>query len=363
MTAIRSSLANSYETTLTAEMGPNDLSADVAGLGSLVTPCWLVVEMDDDAQREYIWFDGVFGGSTFVTTNIANRYQQGSAAGSNLTHPIGSTVRSSAVAGQIEDLHDRVDAIDHGNIGGLTGDDHVQYSLVDGSRAFTAPVAGVTPVGATDLTTKDYVAAQTAAAVPPGVIMPYGGLVAPSGYLECNGSEVSRATFNALFLIIDELYGAGNGTTTFGLPDLRGRFPIGLAVSGTASTLGDTGGAIDHVHSGPSHIHTMPSHTHSVDPPSTLSGLGGGHFHNLLGNTSGEVPGDGTGPSPDASGSGHYHDIDGISTDIESSHQHNVDIGSFTSSSTDPGDTNAAGTGDTGTENPPFLAVQYIIKT
>jgi microcystin-dependent protein len=59
---------------------------------------------------------------------------------------------------------------------------------------------------------------------------------------------VSRSTYAALFAAIGIAYGAGNGTTTFNLPDLRQRFPLGKAASGTGATLGGTGGAIDHIH-------------------------------------------------------------------------------------------------------------------
>lgn len=84
--------------------------------------------------------------------------------------------------------------------------------------------------------------------LPPGVTLPYGGSSAPSGFLLCDGSAVSRTTYAALFAILSTTYGVGDGSTTFNLPDLRQRFPMGKAVSGTGSTLGGTGGAIDHTH-------------------------------------------------------------------------------------------------------------------
>ena len=84
--------------------------------------------------------------------------------------------------------------------------------------------------------------------LPAGVTLPYGGASAPSGYLLCDGSAVSRTTYAGLFAILSTVYGVGDGSTTFNLPDLRQRFPMGKAVSGTGSTLGGTGGAIDHTH-------------------------------------------------------------------------------------------------------------------
>ena len=61
-----------------------------------------------------------------------------------------------------------------------------------------------------------------------GTVFPFAGSAAPSGWLLCDGSAVSRTTYARLFGIIGTAYGAGNGTTTFNLPDLRGEFVRGL---------------------------------------------------------------------------------------------------------------------------------------
>ena len=63
--------------------------------------------------------------------------------------------------------------------------------------------------------------------LPPGVIVPYGVSAAPTGFLLCNGTAVSRSTYAALFAVVSSLYGAGNGSSTFNVPDLRGRFIAG----------------------------------------------------------------------------------------------------------------------------------------
>lgn len=105
-----SNFANAFETTLTVAMGATDTTATVdTTTGGPVAPCYLVIDPDDDAKREYIWFDGVFTGTTFVTSAIANRYLAGSAAGSGIVHDPGAKVRSVATAQAFEDLHDRVD--------------------------------------------------------------------------------------------------------------------------------------------------------------------------------------------------------------------------------------------------------------
>lgn len=95
-------------------------------------------------------------------------------------------------------------------------------------------------------------------------------LVAAPGWLLCDGSAVSRVTYHALFGVIGTTYGAGDGSTTFNLPDFRGRVLVGV---GGGFALGDTGGAatvdLAHDHTGPphshSHNHTGAPHTHSHD--------------------------------------------------------------------------------------------------
>lgn len=87
------------------------------------------------------------------------------------------------------------------------------------------------------------------ASAPVGSILPVGLSAAPQGYLLCDGTAVSRSRYTRLFQAIGTTFGTGDGSTTFSLPDLRQRFPLGKAASGTGSTLAETGGAIDHAHS------------------------------------------------------------------------------------------------------------------
>lgn len=75
--------------------------------------------------------------------------------------------------------------------------------------------------------------------VPTGAILPYGGATAPSNFLLCNGSAVSRTTYADLFAVTSTTYGVGNGTTTFNLPDLRSSFPLGFGQKTKAFTFVD----------------------------------------------------------------------------------------------------------------------------
>lgn len=88
---------------------------------------------------------------------------------------------------------------------------------------------------------KSFINART---TPPGVISAFAGATAPTGWLMCDGSAVSRITYADLFAIIGTTYGNGDGTTTFNLPKYDGRVPVGLDTTDTSfDTLGETGGS------------------------------------------------------------------------------------------------------------------------
>jgi microcystin-dependent protein len=83
-----------------------------------------------------------------------------------------------------------------------------------------------------------------AGAVPIGVVNPFAGATAPSGWLLCFGQTVSRTQYSGLFLTIGTTYGAGDGSTTFALPDLRGRTIAGEDdMGGTAANRLTSGGS------------------------------------------------------------------------------------------------------------------------
>ena len=92
-------------------------------------------------------------------------------------------------------------------------------------------------------------ASGTTAALPPGTVAMYGGASAPTGWLLCDGSAVSRSVYSLLFTAIGTTYGAGDGTTTFNLPDLRGRVAVGYAAGGKTevATLGNNDGRAENL--------------------------------------------------------------------------------------------------------------------
>jgi len=116
-------------------------------------------------------------------------------------------------------------------------------------------------------------ALSSAGAVPVGVVNPFAGETAPAGWLLCSGQAVSRTQYVGLFLTIGTVYGVGDGSTTFNIPDMRGRSIFGkdnmggttasrvTATSGiTGTTLGATGGderVQTHTHIQNAHRHTL----------------------------------------------------------------------------------------------------------
>jgi len=108
--------------------------------------------------------------------------------------------------------------------------------------------------------------------VPAGSVTMFAGATAPVGYLLCNGSAVSRTLYADLFTAIGTTYGVGDGSTTFNLPDLRGRSPLaaGAGAGLTPRALAATGGAetvtLDST--------MMPAHTHTSNATGGQGNLG-----------------------------------------------------------------------------------------
>ncbi len=106
---------------------------------------------------------------------------------------------------------------------------------------------------------------------PTGMISPYAGATAPTSWLLCDGSAVSRTTYAALFAITSTTYGVGDGSTTFNVPDLRGRVAVGKSADTEFDVLGETGGEKTHTLTETE----MPAHSHTLN---TATGGGGGSY-------------------------------------------------------------------------------------
>lgn len=140
----------------------------------------------------------------------------------NVTGVAQITLTSSYPAGSI------IHAYQNEALDGIAGASEAARGLI---KLATAPAAQA-GTNATDAITPATLAAVLAALgvqlAPPGQVAAFARSVAPTGWLKANGAAVSRTTYNGLFAAIGTTFGAGDGSTTFNLPDMRGEFARGL---------------------------------------------------------------------------------------------------------------------------------------
>lgn len=98
--------------------------------------------------------------------------------------------------------------------------------------------------------------ASAAAYLPAGIVIPFAGAAAPTGWLLCDGLAVSRTTYADLFDAIGETWGDGDNVTTFNVPDLRDRTPAGESSTHVRGTLGGMAAHVHETESGGTHGHT-----------------------------------------------------------------------------------------------------------
>lgn len=209
----------------------------------------------------------------------------------------------------------------------------------DGSKTFTGDVDFgahkatnmATPSASADGATKGYVDSVLPSALPKGVVVPYTGATAPSGWLLCDGSDVSRTTYADLFAVIGTTYGVGDGSTTFTLPDLRSKFIAGKGAAGWSDALGEAGGSADAVVV--AHEHTFSGNTASDS-----------HSHPYFNYGSNVTVGQ--------SGSGvTIRNGGGVQDTSSDSHSHSYS-----------GTTDSTGSSGTGANLPPYITLNHIIK-
>jgi microcystin-dependent protein len=134
--------------------------------------------------------------------------------------------------------------------------------------------------------------------VPTGAVMPFAMNAAPSGWLAANGSAVSRTTYAGLFAAIGTTYGAGDGSTTFTLPDLRGIFVrgsgsqqiSGITYSGTLGT--------KQADAMQGHLHRQTTRAVSVNNGNNYTGIPLGNADTVNGANTGSPIDDGTNGTP-----------------------------------------------------------------
>lgn len=167
--------------------------------------------------------------------------------------------------------------------------------------------------------------------IPTGGIMMWSTASAPTGFLLCNGSAISRTAYAALFAVIGTTFGVGDNSTTFNLPNYNNRTPVG---AGGLYALGATGGSKDA---------TVVSHTHTATSVVTDPG------HNHTWGRGLEIDDQGSGSSFNE-----YTRAPGSDTTVIQSATTGITVATTVASS---------GSSGTDANMQPYLAMQFIIKT
>jgi microcystin-dependent protein len=179
---------------------------------------------------------------------------------------------------------------------------------------------------------------------PPGMISMFAGLSIPDGWVLCDGQAISRTTYASLFTAIGTLYGSGDGSTTFNVPNLKGKVPVGLDSGDTSfDALGETGGHKElqaHTHPGAAHTHTGTTNTE------------GAHVHNYVDYT------------PDGGAAvnfGSQYTVGGLTNYTRTSQAGTAHSHTFTTGISSTEYTGSSGGGNAGNLQP-YIVLNYIIK-
>jgi microcystin-dependent protein len=165
---------------------------------------------------------------------------------------------------------------------------HINLEVIsrDGSTGMQQPLLLAGPPTETNqAATKGYVDAVGLI----GEVKMWPGQTEPANFMFCRGQAVSRATYAALYAVLGTTYGAGDGSTTFTLPDYRDRSPLGAGAM-FGNTLGRKEGAatsilVKHGHTMEQHTHNMSDHTHTDDHyhSGTTDNQNADHVHGMQG--------------------------------------------------------------------------------
>jgi microcystin-dependent protein len=203
----------------------------------------------------------------------------------------------------------------------------INGAVIGGSNAVAGTFSTLT-ANATTVTTLTVLTGGGIA--PTGSLTMWAGAVAspPTGWLACNGANVSRSTYSALFAVVGTSFGIGDNSTTFGLPNLLNRFPVG---AGDTYALAATGGSANAI---------VVSHTHTATSVVTDPG----HIHGAFLGESSAATGGTTRTSKTGSADNSY-------------------INSNTTGITVATTNSTEGSSATNANLPPYIAVGFIIKT
>ena len=310
------------------------------------------------ARNMYIELTGTGGGTVLVPSNKKLYFFYNNTASAitvKVSGQTGVSVPAGAKVVLVSNGTDVVTAINNVGstltvpYGGTGATSATAYAVLCGGTTSTGAHQSIASVG----TSGQVLTSNGAGALPTfqtpnpfasGMLMPYAGSSAPTGWLLCYGQAISRSTYADLFSAIGTTYGVGDNSTTFNVPDFRGRSAFGKDNMGgtAASRLTTAGSGVDGSTLGASGgDQALASHTHTATSPVTDPG----HTHSLTNGTS--LWQQGAGASLSGGGS---------------SNPVNVSVNSATTGITVATTNATAGTGSSANV-PPALVVSYIIKT
>jgi microcystin-dependent protein len=262
-------MARNYSSTATEKQ----LASNVSNVATQITldnatnlpnpPFMLVINPDTNIE-EIVSVDADQTGVISPTFKVTRAQDSTSAQ----THTAGQVVRHMIVGSDLQLVSTHTSATEaHGATGAVVGTTNTQtltnktltnpkinenvavsatateLNVLDGITASTTElnyVDGVTSAIQTQINT---LTSNLSSAVPSGVISAYAGSTAPSGYLLCDGTAVSRTTYSALYAVVGTTYGVGDNSSTFNVPNLKGKVAVGRDSSQSEfDNLGETSG-------------------------------------------------------------------------------------------------------------------------
>jgi microcystin-dependent protein len=248
----------------------------------------------------------------------------------------------------------------------LASPDHAGQHA-DANDAIEALEAKVGVNGSAVTTSLDY---KVSYGIPSGVINMWATTTAPTSWLLCDGTAVSRTTYAALFAVISTTYGVGDNSTTFNLPNLKGKVPVGRDSADVSfDSMGETGGAKTHTLTSaemPVHTHTQNAHTHTQDSHNHTQNAHNhaitdpGHLHSLpfvYGSSGGTVGFSVGGVTTIGS------TVNSNTTGITVNNQTPTNIATTATNQAQTATNQNAGSGGAHNNLQPYIVLNYIIKT
>jgi len=275
---------------LTADASSSATQITLNNVTGLPSPPYVLVINPDTVKEEAVLVTVDQAGVTSPTLKITRAIETGATA---QDHTTGHVVKHMIVGSDLQLAHDHIDNTSaHDATGGVVGLTKTQTLTNKTINLTSNTLTGTTAQFNTALSDADFATtALLEARVPVGAVNMWVTGTAPSGWLLCQGQAVSRTTYSGLFSVLGTTYGAGDSSTTFNLPDLRGRVPMGAGTGRNVADSADLTARTLGAKISDAETHTLtsteiPAHSH----PNTVSGTFASSTHSHVVNNDGTFP-------------------------------------------------------------------------